>query len=90
LSPVQTKYTWRGNFGLWVNDIFFTGDDPAIDQLLADLQEEFVIKVENELSDYVGCHITMSPDKKKIWLSQPDLIYKLERKFGATVKNMRV
>ena len=39
-----------------------------------------------ELQDLLGCKIAFSKDQKKCWVGQPDIIKKLEKKFGEKVK----
>ena len=66
-----------------VDDLLLVGDKEAIDQAIADLKgEDFKLKLEGTLDDYLSCEITMSPDKTCAWLHQPHLITKIERKFG--------
>ena len=42
-----------------------------------------------ELSEYLGCKIVFSKDKKKAWLGQVETIKKLERLFKDEVKHLR-
>ena len=48
-----------------------------------------VLKIENNLKDYLSCEVKFSKDMKKAWLGQPHLIKNLEAKFGDRVRDMR-
>ncbi len=48
-----------------------------------------VVKVEDDLKDYLSYEIYFHSKNKKSWLGQPHLLAKLEEKFGKEVHGMR-
>jgi transposase InsO family protein len=71
---------------LYVDDIYASGDEAALDDSIIGLRKYFKIKVVDDLRDYLSCEIIFSADKSKAWLGQPHLIKNLENKFGDLVK----
>jgi hypothetical protein len=71
---------------LYVDDIYASGDEPALDDSIIGLRKYFKIKVVDDLRDYLSCEIIFNADKSKAWLGQPHLIKNLENKFGDLVK----
>lgn len=43
-----------------------------------ELKKSFAINVALDVKHYVGCSIKRNPDKKKIWITQPELISTLK------------
>ena len=41
-----------------------------------------VLKIEDDLKDYLSCEIKFSGDIKQAWPGQPNMISNLEKKFG--------
>jgi len=74
---------------LYVDDILCVGNDAEIEQLVIELGRQFTIKNQGPIDEYVGCKIVSNTDRTKVWLTQPDLIKKLEGKFGPTVAGMQ-
>ena len=76
---------------LYVDDNLMIGHSEAIEETITQLKENgLVLKVENELTDYLSCKIKFTGDNTRAWLGQPHLIANLEKKFGDKVKNLRV
>jgi hypothetical protein len=74
-----------------VDDSLLVGDRKAIDKAIEDLRKEgFVLKVEDDLTDYLSCEIRLNKKKKTGWIHQPHLIKKLNDKFKDMVKKMPV
>ena len=75
---------------IYVNDCLCIRDDDAIKEVIDKIKDEGLkLKIENNLEDYLNCHIVFSKDKTKAWLGQPELIERIEKKFGRIVKNMK-
>jgi hypothetical protein len=72
---------------LYVDDIYASGDEPALDDSIVGLKKYFKIKVKDDLTDYLSCEIRFDKNKTKAWLGQPHLIKNLESKFGDLVKS---
>ena len=66
------------------------GNPEAIDAVIALLKAEgLVLKIEDDLHDYLSCEIVFSPDRSKAWLGQPHSISNLESKFGSQFRDLR-
>ena len=77
-------------FGLYVDDNLLIGDPPAIEQAIQELKEKgLVLKVDDNLNDYLSCDIRFSAKQDKAWIGQPHLIANLEHKFGEKVNKLR-
>jgi hypothetical protein len=72
---------------LYVDDIYASGDESALDDSIIGLRKHFKIKVVDDLTDYLSCEIRFNKDKTKAWLGQPHLVKNLEKKFGDLVKS---
>jgi hypothetical protein len=71
---------------LYVDDVYASGNEEALDDSIMGLRKYFKIKVVDDLTDYLSCEIIFNKDKSKAWLGQPHLIKNLESKFGDLVK----
>ena len=74
---------------LYVDDSAIFGSRAGIDELMSLVKEEFTIKSEGKLNDFLGCNIIKDKDQTTCWLHQPHLIKKLEKNFGEKVKKIR-
>ena len=75
---------------LYVDDNLLVGTPEAIDEVIAALKGEgLILKIEDDLHDYLSCEIVFSSDRSKAWLGQPHLISNLESKFGPRVMDLR-
>ena len=87
-------FTKRDKWGicfivLYVDDNLIIGHPKAVEETISLMRKHnLVLKVEDELTDYLSCEIVMSDDRKKAWLGQPHLIANLEKKFGEEVANL--
>ncbi len=75
---------------VWVDDCLCVGHKEAIKEAIKDLQKHFVLKIEENVRDYLGCEIAFTKEKNRMWIGQPDLLKKLERNFGDIVKNVKI
>jgi hypothetical protein len=65
--------------------------DEQISKLIADLKVQgFKLKVENNLTDYLTCHIVENKQKNEIIILQPHLINNLVEKFGNEDQDRRI
>ena len=75
----------------YVDDNLIVGKEEAINEVIQELRDEcFILKVEDDLKDYLSCEIEFSENKKAAWLGQPHLIANLEKSFGNQVKDLKV
>ncbi len=72
-----------------MDDNLIVGHHGAIEDIIKQLKKnEFVVKVEDDLRDYLSCELRFNSDWTKEWLGQPHLLANLERKFGIDVHCM--
>ena len=56
---------------MYVDDNLLVGHPAAIDEAIQQLRDNgLVLKVEDDLTDYLSCHIKLSEDKKRAWLGR--------------------
>ena len=75
---------------LYVDDNLLVGHPKAIEDAIQQMKKHgLILKIEDDLKDYLSCEIQFSKDRTKAWLGQPHLISNLESKFGNDVKKLR-
>ena len=75
---------------IYVDDNLLVGYPDAIEDAIQQMKKHgLILKIEDDLKDYLSCKIQFSKDKKKVWLGQPHLISNLMGKFGKDVKKLR-
>ena len=78
---------------VYVDDCYCIGTGRALDKFEKLMQtqtknvEPFNITITKGASDYLGCEVMFSKDKKKAWLAQPHVMKNIRQKFGELVKN---
>jgi hypothetical protein len=74
---------------LYVDNNLIIGHPEAVDHTIDQLRKNnLMLKIENNLHDYLSCEIVLSDDRTKTWLGQPHLISNLEKKYGETVQKL--
>ena len=74
---------------VWVDDCLIVGNDAEIQQVLKDIKKHFNITTKETLDDYLSCEILINRKKNSIWIGQPDMIKKIESKFGEWVSHLK-
>jgi len=75
---------------VYVDDNFCMGHELAPEELVKDLKKHrLLVKVTEDMTDYLSCNIAFSQDRKSAWIGQPHLIQKLKEKFGAMVEDLQ-
>ncbi len=75
---------------IWVDDSLLAANNAAIEETISGLgKEEFTLKVEGSLHDYLSCEIKVDKEKKVGWIHQPHLLDKLKKKFGDDIKKLQ-
>jgi hypothetical protein len=75
---------------MYVDDVLTVGDETAIRNTVSELEKEYKLKIMDEdLTDYLGCKIEVDKDNKMLKLTQPDLIKRMNKKYGEEVKNLQ-
>ena len=89
---------WKSDLGIvfiaiYVDDCYCVGTGRALDKFEELMQtqtenvEPFSITTTKGTSDYLGCEVMFSEDKKKAWLGQPHVIKNIKLKFEELVKD---
>ena len=87
-------FTRKDEYGLvfvaiYVDDNLVVGHKKAVDRTITQLREEgLMLKVEDNLHDYLSCDICFSQDRKRAWLGQPHLISNLAKTFRDEMKGL--
>ena len=74
---------------IYVDDNFLVGEDEAVDQTTAQLQEHFKIKIEDSDNDYLGCEFMVSYNGKRGWLGQPHIVKSLKDCSGLKIEQLK-
>ena len=88
-------FTYTGDIGMvimaiYVDDCLCIGQSEAINHVIQQLKlNNLTVKIEEDMQDYLNCKIVFSRKGRKAWLGQPNLIKKLEAKFGPQVENLK-
>ena len=67
---------------MYVDDMLIIGKKEQIQDFASKIQKEFLVKIQHNLADYLGCEFHMNKEKTRGWLGQPSIIKSLEQKFG--------
>ena len=67
---------------MYVDDMLIIGRKEQIEDFATKIQEVFSVKIQHNLTDYLGCEFHMNKEGTKGWLGQPSIIKSLEQKFG--------
>ena len=72
---------------VYVDDMLVVGDKTAVEDFKQEIKKHFNTKEEGTLDEYVGCKVVRKGDE--LHMFQPDIMYKLEKEFGADVREIR-
>jgi len=72
---------------IYVDDCFVVGDQAAVKEALDEIEMHFAITRSEKIEDFIGCRIERDDDH--IFISQPDLINKMTKKFDDKISNMK-
>ena len=75
---------------MYVDDMLIIGKKEQIQEFATKIQKEFSVKLQHNLSDYLGCAFHMNKEKTKGWLGQTSIIKSLEQKFGERAMKERL
>ena len=67
---------------MYVDDMLIIGKKEQIQEFVTKIQKEFSVRIQHNLTDYLGCEFHMNKVKTTGWLGQPSIIKSLEQKFG--------
>ena len=66
---------------MYVDDVLIIGKKEQIQEFATKIQKEVSVKIQHNLTDYLGCQFHMNKVKTRGWLGQPSIIKSLEQKF---------
>ena len=67
---------------MYVHDMPIIGKKEQIQEFATKIQKEFSVKIQHNLTDYLGCEFHMNKEKTRGWRGHPSIIKSLEQKFG--------
>ena len=74
----------------YVDDALLIGHQAAIDKTKKQIDSIFTTKKSPEVTEYVGVSIREDKQENALFLSQPDVIARMERHFGPEVEKLKV
>jgi hypothetical protein len=73
-----------------VDDCYTVGHGDAKREVIQLIEKETLeLKVQENVTDYLGCEIVINKSRTKAWIGQPHMVNKIEKSFGELVKNMK-
>ena len=67
---------------MYVDDMLIIGKKEQIQDFASEIQQEFSVKIQHNLADYLGCEFHMNKERTRGWLGHPSIIKSLEQNFG--------
>ena len=67
---------------MYLNDMLFIGKKEQIQDFASKIQKEFSVKIQHNLTDYLGCEFHLNEERTRGWLGLPSIIKSLEQNFG--------
>ena len=67
---------------MYVDDMLIIGKKEQIQDFASKIQKEFSVKIQHNLTDYLGCEFHMNKERTRGWLGEPSIIKSLEQNFG--------
>ena len=96
VSPTDPFMPFKQNaFGvciiiMYVDDMLMIRKKEHIQEFATKIQNEFFVKIQHNLADYLGCEFHMNKVKTRGWLGQPCIIKILEQNFGKRAMKQRL
>ena len=75
---------------MYVDYMLIIGKKEQIEDFATKIQQEFSVKIQQNLADYLGCEFHMNKERTRVWLGQPSIIKSLEHKFGERAMKERL
>ena len=74
---------------MYVDDMLVIGKKEQIQDFSSKIQKEFSVKIQHNLTDYLGCEFHMNKERTRGWLGQPSM-KSLVQKFGGRAMKKRL
>ena len=75
---------------MYVDDNLVIGNETTIQKTVEQLKKEFNVTVKEDTSDYLGCEVLTSENKRVGWIGQPHLHKNLQHRFGTLTNDMKI
>ena len=75
---------------MYVDDMLIIGKKEQIEDFASKIQKELSVKIQPNLTDYLGCEFHMNKERTRGWLGQPSIIKSLEQNFGDSAMKERL
>jgi len=73
---------------MYVDDNLVIGNKTTIRNTVEQLKKEFNMTVQEDTSDYLGCEVLTSENKRVGWIGQPHLHKNLQQRFGTLTNDI--
>ena len=75
---------------IYVDDNIVIGNQTTIWKMVEKLKKEFKVMVKEDTTDYLGCKVFTSENKRVGWIGQPHLHKNLQQYFGTLTNNIKI
>ena len=75
---------------MYVDDMLIIGKKEQIKDFASKIKKEFSVKIQQNLTDNVGCELHMNEERSRGWHGHPSIIKSLEQKFGERAMKERL
>jgi len=75
---------------MYVDDNLVIDNKTTIQKTVEQLKNEFNVMVKEETSDYLGCEVLTSENKRVGWIGQPHLHKNLQQGFGTLTNDIKI
>ena len=65
---------------MYIDDMLIMGKKEQIQEFATKIQKGFSVKIQHNLTDFLGCEFQMNKMKTRGWFGQPSIIKSLEQK----------
>ena len=75
---------------MYVDDMLIIGKKEQIEDFDSKIQQEFSVKIQHNVADYLGCEFHMNNERTREWLGQPSIFKSLQLMFGEKAMKERL
>ena len=75
---------------MYVDDNLVLGNETTIGKMVKQLKKEFNVTVKEYTSNYLGCEVLTSENKRVGWIGQPHLHKNLPQLVGTLTNNIKI
>ena len=95
VSPVDPYMLFKENdhgvciIIMYVDDILIIGKREQIQDFASKIQKEFSVKIQHNLTDYLGCEFHMNKERTRGWLGQPSIIKSFSNTWNSQIHSKK-